>query len=897
MFSSSKFCSGSWSCAVLLSLFVSFSIRAQVTVSGCISDASDKSPIEQVSVALYKFNSNQIITYSFSNQDGCFRLQGVAKGVFTLKANMLGYHPFSKELVIAADSVNLPLSFSLEPKTTVLESVEIRGIQPIIVKQDTIIYSVGHWTEATDRTLEEVLARIPGFKIRGDGELSVNGKPIDKVIIDGKEVSDAGAALITRSISPENVKEIQVRLDEQDAAMKESLIDTRKLVVLDIRLRDDVNKSFFGLARGSVGQQKSTQPGVYGNVFSLLKKTNMHLFAEHDQFGEQTISLDQIKNIGQEAFQKFFDTPADFNEISEKQDFNREIYGFKDYTRSVNNVLGATGNHRITNQLQLFIGSYNSYQILERQVNYQQRFFGGPETSFEEIHSFKNFSSKNKLELRFDNSKIKARVDFNAVIMNDRNSDNNRALNEAAYQFDDRLNAVNLYQNSFFEYVPGGSWAFRVKTALAQRAGNHIKNLLHNDTTYGQLIVNQALLPVFSLQQAINNRQTSWHNEAGAFFKKSWGQTSVQFRYELQRLETEKRATDQAEEGSMANVPNFALPITNRQLQKFGPGISQSLKLGQVQLAGEFFYTTLAFPLQNGTLQNQGFPEYKLSFDYNPGNMDHIMLSWVKRIAGFSLHKIMAGFTLRDFQSATVIGPTQLTPQPEEVLEIWTGKNFSSINLMVDPTLLIGRTRTGDQIVVGSVPVTTLYDQLEASYIVASFAFTKTFKRVPLQLVLEPELLNSFQENIDANGQRYITKTERHLLGLKVTSAFEKKTIHFLIYPKYSAFRFSSELDPLRSVQHMASLEFNVGWSITKQLSVKTNWRHVIFSGTSYSRFTNGGLQIRYTQKKIGAWLEADNILNNAVFIRQTISPNVFVNNNEAVFGRYVKVGVDIKFH
>lgn len=895
LYGSGKFFSWLRAYILLLIFFVPFSNQAQVTVSGCITDASDNSPIEHVSVVLYKFNSNQIVTYSFTNSEGCFKLQEVPKGVYSVKANMLGYHPFSKELVIAADSANLLLSFNLSQETTVLEGVEIRGIQPIIVKQDTIIYNIGHWTQATDRTLEEVLARIPGFKIRGDGELSVNGKPIDKVIIDGKEVSDGGAALITRSISPENIKEIQVRLDEQDAALKESLIDTRKLVVLDIRLRDDVNKSFFGLVRASVGHQKTTQPGGYGNVFSLRKKTNLHFFAEHDQFGEQTISLDQIKNIGQEAFQKIFDIPADFNEISEKQDFNREIYGFKDYTGSTNNVLGATGHHRLNERIQVFFGSYNAYQLLERQRGYQQRFFDGPETGFKEINSLKNFSSKNKVEFRFDHAKIKARADLNAVIINDRNSDNNRALTEVAYQFDDKLNAANLYQNGVFEYLPGGSWAFQLKTAFAQRAGNHIKILQHNDTTYGQFIINQAVEPVFSLRQGINNRHTSWHSEAGVFFKKPWGQTSLQFRNEFQRLQMEKRATDQAAEAPMNNVPDFTLPVTKRPFQKFGPGLRQSIKLGQFNLAGELFYTTSTFPQQNGILKAQSLPEYKLSFDYNR-NVDHIIVSWTKRISAFSLHKIMAGYTLQDFQNVSVIGPTNLTPQPEEVLEIWTGKNFSSINLMIDPTLIMGRTRTGDQVVVGDLPVVSLYNQLEASFIAASLALTKTFTRIPLQLVLEPELINSFQDNIDQNGKRYITKTERQMIGLKVTSDFERKTFHFFIYPKFTSFHFSSELDPVPSTQQMVSLECRAGWAVMKQLSISSTWRHVVFSGTSESRFTNGALQIRYSWRKFVAWLEADNMLNNSLFVRQTISPNVFVDNREAVFSRYLKAGFDLKF-
>jgi hypothetical protein len=810
---------------------------------------------------------------------------------------MLGYHPHNQELVVAADSINIPMTIALRPKTTELQNVEIRVIQPIIVKQDTIIYNVGHWTQATDRTLEEVLARIPGFKIRGDGELSLNGKPIDKVVIDGKEVSDGGAALITRSISPENIKEIQVRLDEKDAELKESLIDTRKLVVLDIRLRDDVNKSFFGLARGSIGHQQTTRPGGYGNVFSLRKKTNAHVFAEHDQFGEQTISLDQIKNIGQEAFQKIFDVPADFNEVSEKQDFNREIYGFKDYTQSTNNVLGATGHHRISDGLQLFVGSYNSYQKLARQRDYQQLFFEGLETGFGEINSLRNFSSKNKVELRYDQSKIKARADVNAVYLFDRNNTTNTAVPSINYEFSDQLRAFNLYQNAFVEYLPGGAWAFRLKTAFAKRNSNDVRKLNHNDVTYGRIIINQALDQVFNFQQQIGNRQTSWHSEAGAFFKKKWGQTSFQFRHEFQGLTNEKQGSDLNLEGAVANVPNFSLPITHRQFQKFGPGVGQTLILGNLQLGGEFFYMNSTFPTQDGSLQSLQLPEYNVSLDYNPGNMNHFTLSWVRRISTFSLHKVMAGFSLRDFQNASVLGPVNLSPQPEDVWQLWTGKNFNSINLLIDPTILVGQTRTSDRIILGtSLPVSILYDQLATRYIAISVPFTKNFQRIPLQLVLEPEMINSFQENIDPDGRSYTTGTKRHLLGLKINSDFETRKIHFLIYPKYSAFRFSSEITPASSIQHMTSLESSVGWLITKQFSANTTWRHVVFTGTADSRFTNGSLQLRYSGKKIVAWLEADNLLNNTLFVRQSIFPNVFVNNSELVFGRYVKVGVDFKF-
>jgi hypothetical protein len=870
----------------------------QVTISGQITDRADSQPLEQVPVVVYRFNTNQIITYTFSNDQGHYRLSNIPVGVFTLKATMLGYHPYLKELVIAdSDSVHLPLSFSMEQKATELSQVVVQAVQPIIIKKDTIIFNVAHWTQATDRTLEEVLARIPGFKIHGDGELSVNGKRIDKVIINGREVSDAGAALITRSIAPENVKEIEVRLDEKDAALKESLIDTRRLVVLDIKLKDEVNQSLFGLARGNVGQQQKTRPGVYGNGFSLRNKTNIHVFAEHDQFGEETIALDQIKNIGEEAFQKIFNVPADFGELTERQEFNKEIYGFKDYTRSINSVVGTTVQRQLAKNLKLFAGSYNAHQILERQRTYEQIFFGNPAIGFNETNTLDNLSSKNKIEIRFDTEKWKVRTDANAVFLTHRVNNVNDGFTSTSYAFNHRHTASNFYQNAFAEYVPKGSWAFRAKSAFASRQVAHTRTLDHNDTTYGRLFFNALRQPVFSMRQTINDRLISWYNEAGAFFKRSRMQTSIQFRHEIQRLEHEKRATDQSAEGPEAEVGAFSLPNTFRQFQKFGPGLRQAFQFDPFRVSGEVFYTTAIFPLQNGSLQNLQQAEYNVSLDLNANHGNHVMISWMRRISAFSLHKVLAGYTLRDFQNVSVIGAVNVAPQPEEVWQVWAGKNFQSIQLIIDPAFAFGRTLTSDRIVPGGrLPVETFYDQLPASYFMASVPFTKNFNRIPIQLVLEPELVNSSQQNIGLNAQTYLTKTERYLLGLKVNSAFEKKVFTFFLYPKYSAFRFSTDIDPTVTTMQMSSLTGSAGVVIAKNVAVNSELRHVIFRGPSDGTFTNARVQIRYTQKSKVFWLEADNLLNNRLFIRQSILPNVFIDNQEVVFGRYLKIGLDFKF-
>lgn len=63
--------------------------------------------------------------------------------------------------------------------------------------------------------MEAVSAKIPGFEILSNRELKVNGKQVQQVLVKGEEISDAGAAMLTRNITPDRVKSVEVRFDEK----------------------------------------------------------------------------------------------------------------------------------------------------------------------------------------------------------------------------------------------------------------------------------------------------------------------------------------------------------------------------------------------------------------------------------------------------------------------------------------------------------------------------------------------------------------------------------------------------------------------------------------------------------------------------------------------------------
>ncbi|MEC5165472.1 hypothetical protein RCH18_001203 [Flavobacterium sp. PL11] len=346
---------------------ISLDTYSQTTIKGTAKDENNSS-LAGVNVILYE--NSKIIEYTKSDSIGNFQLEKqLLEGIYLVEGRKFGYKKFNQNIVVGTDTKQL---ISLEIVLNGSEIIELKEVQivskpPIIVKKDTIIYNIDKLKDVYDNNLEQVLAKIQGFKIQANGEIEVNGKIIRKVIIDGKEVSDLGSALLTQTLSPNDIKEIEVRFDEKNNKLKESLLDDGKFAVLDIKLKEDLNKSFFGNIQGNFGYQNNEKFGGYSNLFSLNKKVNIQAFGENTNFGNNKISLAQIRNIGEEANAKIMSLPIDYNEVKKRKGLSDELYGFNNFTQNDNSILGISINYVIDEKTDLFIGSFNNYHFMKNQ--------------------------------------------------------------------------------------------------------------------------------------------------------------------------------------------------------------------------------------------------------------------------------------------------------------------------------------------------------------------------------------------------------------------------------------------------------------------------------------------------------------------------------------------------
>lgn len=890
-------------------LISTFSV-AQTEIFGTIKDATDSTGVPFATVILYPYQSSKILTYTQTDAEGNYKLKlkKTEVGVLTLKANQLAYHSFSQDIAISDSTISqIPFSFFMEQNTVVLQSVVIQG--PVIVKKDTIIYDIEQFRKEGEQTLEDVLVDLPGFKIMGNGDIQVNGKKIDKVLINGEEVTDGGAAILTRSLSADNVKSVEVRFDEKNDKLKESLLDSREYVVLDIKLDKELNTSFFGKARATLGYQNDVQLGGYLNAFSLKTKFKTHIFAEHDNFGEQTISLEQIKNIGEEAVQKMFDTPADFALLTQREAFQDELFGFRNYTLSQKSIVGISTKLTVSPHLDIYFGSYNAYDKNEKTRSYIQNFESvGIENQLEEYEQLSDYSTKNKLELKFDKKNVKIKFNANAVLFkNDltrTNSQSTQNLENTNYNFGDVHKATNFYENLVIEWKASQKWSFHVKASHTYLDTEHNKTLNHNDSNYilfkTDLDSLNATDNQFSFVQPISSTASSFISEGMAQYRSKIGELRFGTRYHYREMNSLREGFSVLEnENTTLQIPieEFMGQNNTWKTSLLMGFLNHRIGFGDFSFDNEIKFLQINYPNLANEQEQKNRIAYKLSGSYSPMG-SNLSVSYSKNISNFPLEKLIFGYELMDFQTVRLPAQTPLIPQPEYSFMADAFTSFT--NLRLSAALLYGQIQNADRFLLpqnGLLYVSQ--DQLGSEYLLFSSSIETGLKKIPLDFVLEPEYMVNRTENKLPTGEDYFTQTRRYLLGLKATTDFEEMPFNINFYPKYSSFIFENDLSETQNRQDMASLDVSLRVRFFKdKLLFFPKLRTVRFlrGNSNNSTFTNIGFNLEAPISKWYCFLRVENILNDTVFVRQFIYPTYFVNEQSSVFGRYFQVGLEYKW-
>ncbi len=267
----------------LICLFVAVSTVAQVDVSGTVVDKESNEPLTGASV-IVKGADGKIKKYATSKGDGGFAMSLPSVTGCRLEVSMMS---FAKK-TIPLDSVSFPLIVYLEPGTTLLKEVTVKADR-IREQGDTITYNVGSFAQSQDRSIGDVLKRMPGIDVSQSGKIQYQGEDINKFYIEGSDLLGGKYGIATNGISHDDVGAVEVMENHQPMQVLSGISFSDKAAInLKLKNKAKATWSFHGDAGGGWSWQPE------GAVW------DGELFAMAAMPGFQNITTFRTNNTGED---------------------------------------------------------------------------------------------------------------------------------------------------------------------------------------------------------------------------------------------------------------------------------------------------------------------------------------------------------------------------------------------------------------------------------------------------------------------------------------------------------------------------------------------------------------------------------------------------------------------
>ena len=241
---------------LLLVAFATGVTFAQRTISGKIIDKDTKEGVMQATVSLLKRDST-FVKGVISDENGKFSVTAPANGSYILKITSVAYKTLRKTVTVSGDK-NVALGNVILASDAIMlkEAVATGQAARVVVKADTFEYNAAAYHTPEGSVVEELVKRLPGAQIDDSGKITINGKEVKKILVDGKEFMTGDTETALKNLPTSIVDKVRSFDQKSDLARVTGIDDGEEETVLDFGIKKGMNRGTMGNFDLSLGTQK-----------------------------------------------------------------------------------------------------------------------------------------------------------------------------------------------------------------------------------------------------------------------------------------------------------------------------------------------------------------------------------------------------------------------------------------------------------------------------------------------------------------------------------------------------------------------------------------------------------------------------------------------------------------
>lgn len=281
----------------ILIFLISFSAFSQRTITGTVSDTLN-APLESANVIAKPLQENATIKFSIADHQGRYKLVLEKNVKYELIVSYIGFSDAT--FILEANSDITEHNFLLKNTGEVLKEVVItHEYKPIIVKKDTLIFDVKAFASGNERKMKEILEKLPGVEVDKNGTVTVQGKKVTKMLVEGSPFFGGGSKLAVENIPADALDKIEVIDHFNEVGFMKKVSDSEDLA-MNVKLKEDKKKFVFGDMQAGIEAGNDDNGFYLGHtaLFYYSPKTNLAFIGDMNNIGKSTFTFEDLMRFG-----------------------------------------------------------------------------------------------------------------------------------------------------------------------------------------------------------------------------------------------------------------------------------------------------------------------------------------------------------------------------------------------------------------------------------------------------------------------------------------------------------------------------------------------------------------------------------------------------------------------
>ena len=256
-----------------------------------VYDSSSKTTLELATVSLFHPDSS-LITYQLSDKNGTVSFEKLPlKNKIILNVSYVGYNTNSAPILLTGkDSLNVFLSFNAKDSS----SVVVKSIIPVRMNGDTLEINPAAFKLKEHQVVEELLNQVPGMTVWADGSITVSGRKVQNLFVDGKPFAGStDPRIATQNLSKSAIDKIQLYQEyDREKIGSQSQQQADSILSMNIKLKESAKKGYFGKGGAGYGTDERFESDLVMQTYD--KKFSLGIGGGYNNINKEIGSLDQM---------------------------------------------------------------------------------------------------------------------------------------------------------------------------------------------------------------------------------------------------------------------------------------------------------------------------------------------------------------------------------------------------------------------------------------------------------------------------------------------------------------------------------------------------------------------------------------------------------------------------